>query len=646
MADPLRIRQGVWVLVAVGLLVAAGGVQVVLDRMAVRDELFIEANVGSEKSLVAIMPGGLRAIAFSYVWQRSQMQHEAGRHYDAREMADLACRLMPNFPGVWSFHAWNMAWNISVTTHTPEERWHWVTQGLELLRDEAIPRNRKSLLLYKEMGWIFFSKMGQSLDEMHPQYKRYWAAEMQRLLGSTSYGTTDEVIEAFRPIAEAPLDKSLDRQGRTIPGTLRREKEVIQADQLKILLSDPVIAAYAEALSQYDILVDDSLLAAYNRFSNDLAARDVRLFPPTMSDDREQAIFDLINDPETMEPRGKLLAFVRAQILWNVYRMDPDWMLGLMEKYHAPLDWRLPEPHGVYWITYGTHVSEDLGLDSITAINTDRVALFCLKTLTRRGRLVYMENPDDPDQPILRTLFDLRYIAPTQQEYIETIEAELGPDGPVKDSMFRVGHENYMIDVVQMLFAADRRVEAAEYLNWVKERYEPVDMKWHMGLEDFVVATLHEEGAINYEIAGTLVQVAMQTALEGLAVGDEETYEASYDFAYDSIYKHYQSAAGGNVRLSPWQYIVYDIAAEMIIRPQNQGLNLDLADRSLLYDQLDSIIENLRAEMYDSLLNSPLPAECEAAGVDFFEAFPEPPGLDAVRERRRAATEQMVGTPE
>ncbi len=639
MIDPLKMRQGVWVAVAIVLLACAGGVQLALDRMATENQLFIEADEASEKSLVAVMPGGLRAIAFSYVWQRSQLQHEAGRHYDAREMADLACRLMPNFPGVWSFHAWNMAWNISVTTHTPEERWHWVRQGMELLRDRAIPRNRKALLLYKELGWIFFSKMGQSLDEMHPNYKRYWASEMQRLLGSPAYGTTDEVIDAFRPIAEAPLDKSLTRQGRNVPGTVR--KEVIQEDQRDLLLSDPAVGAYAARLAELGVGVDEGLLSAYNQFSLDLAASDVRLFPPAITTDHDQALSDVINDPEAIGPRTALLAFVRAQILWNVYRMDPDWMLGLMERYHAPLDWRLPEPHGLYWITYGTHVSEDLGLDSITAINTDRVALFCLKTLTRRGRLVYMENPEDPDQPILRTLFDLRYIAPTQEEYILTIDAELSEGETVRDSPFRAGHENYLIDVIQMLFAADRKQEAAYYLNWVRERYQPLDLKWQMGLEDFVVATLHEESAINYDIAATLVQVAMQTALEALALGDEETFEASYGFARDSIYANYQKLAGDNVRLAPWPYIVYDMAMEIIVRPQNQGLNLDIADRSILFSQLDTIIPNLRAEMYDNLLNSPLPDECQAAGVEFAEAFPEPPGLEAVRERRRGSTEEL-----
>ena len=663
MLNPLKVRQGIWILVTVALLAAAGGMQRGLSHIARQNQLFIEADAGSEKSLVAMMPGGLRAIAFSYVWQRSQAQHEAGRHYDAREMATLACRLMPNFPGVWSFHAWNMTWNISVTTHTPEERWHWVRQGLELLRDEAIPRNRKSLLLYKEIGWIFFSKMGESLDDESPYYKAVWASEMQRLLGSPAYGTTDDVIDAFRPVAAAPLDKTLSRQGRNRPG--RVIKEIIQPDQLDILLADPAIADYVAALEAVKVTlvaadgntiappkamlaeledagkpVPYTLLSAYNRFSDDPDVRDVRAYPTPIETDQEQAIYDLMNDPATQAPREALLALVRAHTLWNVYRMDPSWMLGLMEKYHAPLDWRLIEPHGLYWITYGAHVSEDLALDSVTAVTTDRVALFCLRALTWRGRLTYRDNPADPNRPRLRYLFDFRYIEPTRIEYLETIEAEMGPDESWERSKFRAGHENYLIDVVTMYFTANRLAEAQEVLDWIKTTYKPFGPQWMMSLEDFVVYTLTQDQAINYDAASMLSQVAVQTALEALAKGDEATFEAKYEFGLRSIYMNYQKIAQDLNRLAPWPNIVADLAMEMIIMPQNRGVQLDLEERAYLFSQLDSIIPDFRAQIYDVLFLSPLPEECRAAGVEFEAAFPEPPGLDEVRESRREARER------
>ena len=39
--------------------------------------------------------------------------------------------------------------------------------GAKLLRDKGIPRNPKSLMLYKELAWIFFDKMGGFMDDKH-----------------------------------------------------------------------------------------------------------------------------------------------------------------------------------------------------------------------------------------------------------------------------------------------------------------------------------------------------------------------------------------------------------------------------------------------------------------------------------------------
>ncbi len=630
MANPLRRRQLLWILLGIALLAGAGYLQGPLREQAVRDKLFIEANLGTTKSIVEVIPGGLRAMAFTYVWQRSQEQHQAGRHYDAREMAELACRLMPNFPGVWSFHAWNMAWNISVTTHTPEERWRWVRQGMELLRDEAIPHNRRALLLYKELGWIFFFKIGQSLDEMHVEYKQFWAREMQQLLGATGYGSTADVLAAFEPIALAPLDKSLDRQGGFVEGTTR--KEIIQDNQLQIVLSDPAVKAYADRLAAAGITIDRSLLNAYNTYSRDLSVSMVRFAPPEAMREFDEATYTLINDPDAAEARTALLSFVRAQILWNEYRMDPAWMYGLMERYQAPLDWRLPETHGLYWITFGLHVSEDLGLDGITSINTERIGLFCLKTLTQTGRLIYMDNPANPDRPYMERIFDWRYIAATQAEYLRAIEEELGPDADMSDSKLASGHTNYLRSVIQSLFAGYKRGEARYYYDWVRENYGPRGPEWMMGLEDFVVFTLKQEDAISPELGLMQLQAALQAALEMLGKGDMEGFEASYDYARHSMYDNVQKVLPPEGKLRPWREVVAGMAALVIRRPQDCGIEMSLVERAMLYDRLEDILPDIQKLIYDSIARSPLPVECAEAGIEFDVAFPEPEGMAAFRE--------------
>src|SRR5690606_16019333 len=107
--------------------------------------------------------------------------------------------LQPRFPQVWAFHAWNMAYNISVTTHTPEERWSWVNNGIVLLRDQGIPLNPRAVRLYRELSWIFFHKIGQFSDDMQWYYKAQLAREWEEILGRyNTDDTTQNIIGRFR----------------------------------------------------------------------------------------------------------------------------------------------------------------------------------------------------------------------------------------------------------------------------------------------------------------------------------------------------------------------------------------------------------------------------------------------------------------
>ena len=355
-----RYIQILILLVAAGLLTAAGFLQGTIQRETRESSTFGAANIAAlqstpELAVLTTVPGGLRVLFVNYLWIRSQNAHQEGRHYDAYQLAEMICQLQPYFPGVWAFQAWNMAWNISVTTHTRRERWKWVYNGVKLLRDRGIPLNPRSVILYKELSWIFFSKIAGRLDDMHMSYKQRWAGLMQRLLGAPPYEgelntslkqETEIVIDTFRPITEAPLDKDLSRQ----------RKDRFQPDQLKILLKDPVVNAYAEELGKFDVGINDSFLDAYNRWSLDQAVETIRIVPPEPRTESEKELSKLINSSTHAAARGKMLSFVRAQILWNEYKMDPDFMLELMERtvekdgkvYQIPLDWREALSHAIY----------------------------------------------------------------------------------------------------------------------------------------------------------------------------------------------------------------------------------------------------------------------------------------------------------
>lgn len=628
--DPARKTQLAWTLPAAACLVAAGLVQ---EPRRTRTDLW------------EIVPG--RAFIVNYLWIRADRLKDEGRYYDAMQQAELICRLQRRFPGVWSFCSWNMAWNISVATHTPQERWRWVHNGLRLLRDEGIPLNRQSLLLYKDMGWIFFFKIGGYLDDMHWAYKRQWAARMQDLLGAPPEGTTAETIAAFEPVAdEALLDKDLDRQGR----------DPVQADKLAELLREPAVRAYADLLGAAGVPTDQRFLGVYNQYSLDEAVRVVRVAPPVLDRDRAHRLSELINHPAHAEARRRLLAFLRAQVLWNVYRMDPAWMLQMMRRY-GPLDWRLPQPHGLYWLTYGLHVSGNRRVSGIDALNTARNVFNCLKDLTWRGRLTMTDlRPRASTEDVLSMEpvrsesdmqladvrldqhYDLRFVETTQAEYLRIIHAMTGGDvRRFKNNKLRNGHINYMANCIAMLYAGYRRSEAQQRLDWVRRSYQPTGPEWVLtSVEDFVLWNLRRENRPTRGQIESQMGISIAVALVALGRGDAETASSSLAFARKA-HAVFQKDRTERDRLRAFGGYVRAIAARLLVHPRSAGYNLALVDRSQLYKALDAAVQR---DIYDRVAPA-LKSQCQAEGLDFDKAFPAPRKARTTRQPQTGLIQSM-----
>lgn len=151
-----------------------------LDMMGQTDVL---ENTPPEYSFAIQAFGAFRGILTNLAFIRAEEYKRQGRYYDAMQLANWICQLQPRFPAVWVYNSWNMAWNISVTTYTPEERWNWVYNGVKLIRDKGLMYSPRSIDLYKQIAWIFVNKMSATTDEFHMAYKRNWAWRMHLILG-------------------------------------------------------------------------------------------------------------------------------------------------------------------------------------------------------------------------------------------------------------------------------------------------------------------------------------------------------------------------------------------------------------------------------------------------------------------------------
>ncbi len=244
--------------------------------------------------------GAFRGIAADMLWMRASELQDRGQYFELVQLADWITKLQPRFASIWAFHAWNLAYNVSVMIPDPNDRWRWVRHGVSLLRDQGMTYNPGSALLHRELAWIFYHKIGMDLDQAHMVYKREWALEMTALLGGAR---PEPDIEALARIADQP-----------------------EGEQLR----DPAVASLA----------------------SELARHGVEVFG-----DREPAP-DEIPEPLRMRwtesPEGRALrAVARVRRMMRLYRLDPRHMLDLERHLGVGLDWRGPYAHALYWAATG-----------------------------------------------------------------------------------------------------------------------------------------------------------------------------------------------------------------------------------------------------------------------------------------------------
>ncbi len=156
-------------------------------------------------SMVAL--GGFRGLVADMLWVRMVDLQESGKIFELVQLADWITKLEPRHTEIWGFHAWNMAYNISVLMPREEDKWRWVQNGIQLLRDTGIPYNRDDPELYVNLGWIFQHKIGGSTDPSHLYFKKTWAEKMSEFFrdGFPDYselqkdtGKTEELKERYK----------------------------------------------------------------------------------------------------------------------------------------------------------------------------------------------------------------------------------------------------------------------------------------------------------------------------------------------------------------------------------------------------------------------------------------------------------------
>lgn len=606
---------------------------------------------------IGIAMGAFRGVFVNALWMRANDLKQEGKFYECIELARAITRLQPRFPQVWVFHAWNLAYNISVQTQTPDERWNWVNQGVAILREEGIPANPNSLLLHKELGWIFLHKIQGFTDDANLYYKRRLAEEWTDVLGAPPPRTRDDrstkkVIEKhvawLKSITDAPITREemiraypeSERLFATIEGELGLSMDT-RADRMNFLHRYEMFNAFRKSSRRY----------IYDRSAG----------PKT------KALIAMCENPAFEKALPVFVSHVRRRVLIEDYKMEPDRMIRYTEKY-GPLDWRHGASHSLYWAARG--VEEALEIANMKGVNkgdfdfvnTDRVVAQSIQQLFRTGELYFDYKASVANQYSIYQGINNEHFAESYGKLLDEMRMRSlvreGATGRLVNidqlsaergnSRLSEGYSNFMKEVVIMYYRRGDRMEAERWLKQLRtfkdQNLNDIEenIRKYSDLDLFVEGEI-ADSATRPDIAINQISSALISAFAtGLLGRDAELFQKQYDFARRWHYYYMDQQARRNAvardaaRMAQldedWEFFAGTMFLQFM---QSAGMGEEAGyneDAQAIYF---SAPDELRVWVYDALVESYKPqidAEAKIGGKPFDELFPEPEGLQKHRE--------------
>ena len=156
--------------------------------------------------------GAFRSIASEIVWLRAERLQEDGQYVELAQLAKALTLSEPHTPEVWSYAAWNLAYNVSVMMPESADRWRWVEAAMRLLRDDGLRLNPESAEIHRELAWLFEFKLGLSLDRAAPYYRARWRETVE---GVAQRGAWGEL--GMRPEVMTAIERALGISDRADP---------------------------------------------------------------------------------------------------------------------------------------------------------------------------------------------------------------------------------------------------------------------------------------------------------------------------------------------------------------------------------------------------------------------------------------------
>ncbi|MFK7759289.1 MAG: hypothetical protein AB8C13_05010 [Phycisphaerales bacterium] len=597
---------------------------------------------------LGIALGAFRGIFVNILWLEATSAKEEGRFYESIELARMITKLQPRLPQVWTFHSWNMAYNISVTTHTPEERWEWVNAGLNLLRNEGLVANPNDMHMHKELGWMFLHKVAGYTDDANQYYKRKFAYDWQNILGAAPVINPDErgrdqVIERYaqwtQNIVDAPNSRVELMQQNPKAEEIAREFE----NRFKVnsrLGSSTDLGE--EFLRRYQL--DRELVRAGKEWTI-----------PEQTGPKTRAMNALRKEVGTEQDWEDLANFVRKHLLEDKYNMEPVRMVQQTRKF-GPIDWRLPSAHALYWSSRGT----DVGRMEVTArnrtsldfLNAFRIVMQSVQDLWRHGDMYFNYLDVHEGRAAYYQAVPNVYFVPSYGAMLEEVVNASGiyeaDHKPYRQ--YAVGYENFLRDAIRFFF---RRGDTRNAQFWFDKlrNFEGVNIndpyfadEMALSLKEFADKQLYDSMG-SPQVAVSEVFASLQSAFfNGLMVRNIEVFNGQWDYARKAHAYFFNEqfneviASSTTARMEFMDRDFTFVAGQLFV---NMIMTVHPEQAELMYGYAP---EDLKRYAYDSIVLQFKPTIDELVEQDksepFDTLFPEPEGMITFRAELEAKIDQ------
>ena len=628
-----KVQLGAAIMMCVALLTSSV-LAVQLSGVAGRAKLTYAERAEDAQSwevAMGIAMGAFRGIFVNFLWIRANDLKEAGKFYEAIELAKAITKLQPRFPRVWVFHAWNLAYNVSVSTQTPQERWQWVNDGIRLLRDQGIPANPNEMLLHKELGWIFLHKIGGYTDDANAYYKRELAKEWTFVLGQPPVRELADkdnthAIEKYaawlQVVADAPTSyDALVAKEPTVEVLAKRLRDALGSD------------FDLQFLKRYE------LLKAVERSSR-RAIYEWQVYHTEMNP-KTRAFYEIARDPAMQKAIEASIPFARRKVLVETYKMEPERMIRYTRKY-GPMDWRHHGAHALYWAAKGveaglTRFHKEAKKD-FDFINTDRVVFQAVQDLFRSGEIYYDFLSDSTNQYSTMLGAPNVNFADTYGNIIEELRARSWADQQNRIySIYSAGYENFVRDMVTFYF---RRGEVAEADRWYKHlrtwtgqnlnNAQLRDEEMSVPLAEFVQRELNDRITSPYIAVQQVTGSLTGAFTAGLLAGNDASFQAQFKYARDAhayFMKEQRRLTAAGTEYARMDQMEPDFRLLSGQAFMQFITTLSLEDAEKVYDRAPSDLKQFAYQMLRGSFGERVDAEAKQAGGDsraFDQMFPEP----------------------